>query len=249
MPGQPEERGTLRRAFSGAARALLAMDGETRRMRGDFLRLLSRAGKASTLLDVGAADGEMTQEYARLLGVPASGIDAIEALEKYLEKFPAGLRVARLDVEKAAFPFPDASFEVVVCNQVLEHLKNIFLPLAEMERVLKPGGRLALGVPNLAALHNRLLLAAGRQPLCNHITGPHVRVFAHTHFYAFLRSNPAFEVEAWSGSSLYPLPYPLCDLGARIFPGLSTYTFYLLKKKFAAGRSAWSRETVGDTCL
>ncbi len=45
------------------------------------------------------------------------------------------------------FPFVDCSFDAVLCNQVLEHVFNPHEFVAEMHRVLKPGGRLVLTVP------------------------------------------------------------------------------------------------------
>lgn len=44
-------------------------------------------------------------------------------------------------------PFADASFDVVICCEVLEHLPDVDAALAEITRVLKPGGRFALSVP------------------------------------------------------------------------------------------------------
>jgi SAM-dependent methyltransferase len=79
----------------------------------------------------------------------------------YCARVPAG-RYIGLDIDNAftrkvgaadvfydggAFPLPDASFDAVLCSQVLEH---VFRPedfLAEIRRVLRPGGRLLLAVP------------------------------------------------------------------------------------------------------
>lgn len=47
----------------------------------------------------------------------------------------------------AAFPFAPESFDALVCNQVFEHVFNPQQFMAEMHRVLKPGGRLLLTVP------------------------------------------------------------------------------------------------------
>jgi SAM-dependent methyltransferase len=46
-----------------------------------------------------------------------------------------------------SFPFADASFDSILCNQVLEHVFNPDEFLGEIERVLKPGGKLLLTVP------------------------------------------------------------------------------------------------------
>jgi len=50
-------------------------------------------------------------------------------------------------VEK--LPFPDATFDLVTCNMVFEHLATPAEAFAEMARVLKPGGKVILHTPNL----------------------------------------------------------------------------------------------------
>ncbi|MBC8263564.1 MAG: methyltransferase domain-containing protein [Anaerolineales bacterium] len=49
-------------------------------------------------------------------------------------------------------PFASASFDCVVCSQVLEHLPSGHGPFDEMIRVLRPGGRLVLGTPDYGTL-------------------------------------------------------------------------------------------------
>jgi len=53
-----------------------------------------------------------------------------------------------------AMPLPDASFETVLCAEVLEHVPDPRKALAEIFRVLAPGGKLIITVPHLAYLHN-----------------------------------------------------------------------------------------------
>ncbi|HWQ13411.1 MAG TPA: class I SAM-dependent methyltransferase [Roseiflexaceae bacterium] len=48
---------------------------------------------------------------------------------------------------------PDATYDVIVCTQVLEHVPNPFLAAAELCRILKPGGRLLLTVPAAFPYH------------------------------------------------------------------------------------------------
>ena len=57
------------------------------------------------------------------------------------------------------YPAPDAAFDVVFFNHVLEHIPDDRRALAEVYRILKPGGLLILGVPNEGALFWRLAYA------------------------------------------------------------------------------------------
>ena len=58
-------------------------------------------------------------------------------------------------------PFPDETFEIILCNQVIEHIPNDVAAINELRRVLKKNGMLILGVPNegckLAYLRNHIL--------------------------------------------------------------------------------------------
>ncbi|MEZ5384365.1 MAG: class I SAM-dependent methyltransferase [Prosthecobacter sp.] len=54
----------------------------------------------------------------------------------------------------ADLPFADASYDAVICTQVLEHVKSPSKTCAELIRVLKPGGMLYLTAPQSAPLHN-----------------------------------------------------------------------------------------------
>jgi SAM-dependent methyltransferase len=52
-----------------------------------------------------------------------------------------------------AIPVPDASFDVILCTEVLEHVPEPIEALREMARILKPGGRLFLTAPLMSGLH------------------------------------------------------------------------------------------------
>ena len=52
-----------------------------------------------------------------------------------------------------ALPFPDNSFEVVICREVLEHVENPIRAVDELYRTLKPGGKLLIYVPFLFYYH------------------------------------------------------------------------------------------------
>jgi SAM-dependent methyltransferase len=113
------------------------------------LRFLSPrlAGMQGRVLDVGC--GEMP--FRRLLPRVAlyTGIDVPAA----------GAFGMRDHADVASFdgrhvPFPDASFDHVLCTEVLEHAEDPVGLIAEMRRVLRPGGTIAVTVPFAARVHH-----------------------------------------------------------------------------------------------
>ncbi|MDO8839790.1 MAG: methyltransferase domain-containing protein [Parvibaculum sp.] len=61
---------------------------------------------------------------------------------------PETRRAFSLSVGNAlSLPFPDASFDKIVCSEVLEHIPDYKQAVAEIDRILKPGGTLAISVP------------------------------------------------------------------------------------------------------
>jgi SAM-dependent methyltransferase len=61
-------------------------------------------------------------------------------------------------------PFGDASFDAVVAGELLEHLQFPDALVAEIRRVLRPGGVLAGSVPNAYRVQSRLRFLRGRPP-------------------------------------------------------------------------------------
>ena len=72
------------------------------------------------------------------------------------------------DVTKLAFP--DNHFDMAFFGELFEHVYDLPGLMAEITRVLKPGGILALSTPNLAAWYNRILLLFGKCPINYHPT-------------------------------------------------------------------------------
>ncbi|MCE5241864.1 MAG: bifunctional 2-polyprenyl-6-hydroxyphenol methylase/3-demethylubiquinol 3-O-methyltransferase UbiG, partial [Desulfobacteraceae bacterium] len=95
----------------------------------------------NTVLDVGCGGGFLSEEFARD-GYRVTGIDpagaSIEAARRHASAH-------RLDIDYRggrgeALPFPDASFDIVVCCDVLEHVDAPGPVIREISRVLKDGG-------------------------------------------------------------------------------------------------------------
>jgi SAM-dependent methyltransferase len=195
------------------------------------------------LLDVGCWDGAFTARCAT--AVDAKGVAGIEVYEGPARDAEGrGIEVARIDLEAERFPWPDESFDVVVCNQVLEHLKNIWLPMSEIHRVLKLGGRALLSVPNLASLHNRVLLSLGRQPTSIRVFGPHVRGYTFGEFCDFVERGGAYEIERRCGAGFYPLPSPWSAPLSALWRGASHTTIVLARK--ASEEPVWAEYLSGE---
>jgi ubiquinone/menaquinone biosynthesis C-methylase UbiE len=156
------------------------------------------------LLEVGAESGWQTLHYQKQLGSPKRTVIYDWRDQRKDEVKQAGIEFHQVDLEKDIFPDQDGSYDVVVCNQVFEHLKNIFLPLTQIHRVLSTGGLLILSVPNLSALHNVILAMLGRQPTTIRLMGSHVRSYAIWSMSRFLTFNGHFKIVDLKGVGLHP---------------------------------------------
>jgi len=98
-----------------------------------------------TILDIGAGSGRAALAFhAAGKAVTATGFDTSAYRT---EAFPEGIDF-RPDVDVCAMvEFADQTFDAVWCAHVLEHTLNPGLALAEIRRVLTPGGHLFLSLP------------------------------------------------------------------------------------------------------
>jgi len=183
---------------------------------------LARAGGLSTVLDLGAGSGDDLMAAKRLN--PRCRLLGVETLPPAQRRLRAlGIRVIDRDLEKDRLPLKDVSVDAVILNQVLEHTKDHFWVLHEAARVLKVGGSLIVGVPNLASLHNRLLLAFGRQPSSIRVLSAHVRGFTKGDLAGFFGETfpEGYALEGFGGANFYPFPPVLARPLARLLPGMA----------------------------
>jgi SAM-dependent methyltransferase len=110
-----------------------------------FVTNLSRFGRA---LDVGCGDGRLTAliEADEVTAADVSGV----ALDRARSRL-SGVVVVETEPD-ARLPFGDSSFDLVLCAETIEHIRDVQLLLSEIRRVLAPGGTLALTTP----AHSRL---------------------------------------------------------------------------------------------
>ncbi len=182
------------------------------------------------VLDIGAGKGVDLLIFKNIN--PNAALFAVESYEPNVEILVSkGITTFSVDIEREKLPFEDESVNIIVINQVLEHVKDIFWIINEISRVLTVQGRLIIGVPNLASLHNRLLLCAGIQPTCIQTDSAHVRGYTKRSIEKLLNIWPnGYDLIFFRGSNFYPFPPSLANFFSRIFPSFSVSIFMCFQK-------------------
>lgn len=137
-----------------------------RRDEGEFVFVPERIplfqaaiGRGKRVLDLGCRSGALTRHF--LEGNEVVGLDVDPAALAKAEAL--GIQPVLANVDEP-LPFEDASFDAVVAGELLEHLQFPDALVAEIARVLRPGGVLAGSVPNAFRLQGRLRFLLGRAP-------------------------------------------------------------------------------------
>lgn len=119
------------------ARRSIYVDREGPDARDETFRVLRKLGPAS-LLEVGCGPGELSERIARDLGAKVVAIDLSERMVELARS--RGVDASVGDVQ--ALPFGDGSFDCVVAAWMLYHVADVDAGLAQIARVLRPGGHL-----------------------------------------------------------------------------------------------------------
>ncbi|MCZ1010246.1 class I SAM-dependent methyltransferase [Streptomyces lydicus] len=146
----------------------------------DFSRFPLAPG--DRVLDLGCGAGrhafECYRRGAQVVALDQNGEEIREvakwfaAMEEAGEA-PAGASATAMEGDALNLPFPDDSFDVVIISEVMEHIPDDKGVLAEMVRVLRPGGRIAVTVPRY-----------GPEKVCwtlsdayHEVEGGHIRIY------------------------------------------------------------------------
>lgn len=188
-------------------------------------------GDIEVIVDLGVGGGRDISNAGRYFKEAARfGVDFQPDLAKLVD---LGVTPVQLNLEHQRFPFNDESVDIIIANQVYEHLKEIFWVTHEAVRVLRVGGYFILGVPNLAALHNRLLLLFGGQPTCIQSNSAHLRGFTRGDLVKYFDICKGMRLVDYKGQNLYPFPEFVSNFFTKLLPSIAVGNFYLFKKTSA----------------
>jgi len=114
------------------------------RRRLDLLFAAAAPRTGDRIVEVGCGGGHVLQRFA---GFDRTGVDLSETMLARTHRRLAGdvtlLRGSAMDL-----PLPDASFDVVLCTEVLEHVPDPARVIGELMRIAAPGARVVVSIPN-----------------------------------------------------------------------------------------------------
>lgn len=171
------------------------------------------------VLDLAAGAGH----YSRYLSEKGHFVTAVDA--HLIGKFPTSIKTMEMDLEKA-LTFNDASFDVVLAFDILEHIKKDNLFINQIWRVLRPGGLLLMSVPN----SDDSRIASSYLTYCHFKDKTHVREYTLTSLRQSLMEHH-FSVEKieLTGGQSYP-GLILCFIDSKIFKLITRIYLYILKR-------------------
>ena len=143
----------------------------------------------SRVLDLGCGDGELLAHLQARRGCTGYGIELDDA--NVLASTQRGVNVIQLNLEEGLALFDDASFDVVLQLDTLQHLRHTENMLRETARVGRMG---IVSFPNFAHWPNRMHIAAGRMPVTRTLPyqwydTPNLRVGTFADFEVLARRN------------------------------------------------------------
>ena len=145
--------------------------------------------RGSRVLDLGCGDGAMLSYLQQARGCTGYGVELDDA--NVLACVKRGVNVIQLNLNEGLVMFGDASFDVVLQIDTLQHLRNAETMLRETVRV----GRLGIvAFPNFAHWPNRLSILRGRMPVTKRLPyqwydTPNIRVGTHADLATLARRS------------------------------------------------------------
>ncbi|SFM30004.1 methionine biosynthesis protein MetW [Variovorax sp. OV329] len=151
----------------------------------------------SRVLDLGCGDGALLDLLQRERGCTGYGVEIADG--NVLKCIRRGVDVIQLNLDEGLSLFQDASFDVVLQIDTLQHLRNAEVMLRETVRV----GRIGIvAFPNFAHWPNRISIARGRMPVTRRLPyqwydTPNIRVGTFKDFEVLAHKNSLRVLDAF----------------------------------------------------
>jgi SAM-dependent methyltransferase len=174
-------------------------------MAGGVLEWLA-AQPGERILDLGCGDGQLTQRIAST-GATVEGVDASPAMVASAQS--RGISVTEAPAE--SLPFADGAFDAVFSNAALHWVRGQDAMMAEVHRILKPGGRFVAemgGQGNIASIRVALMAVLARHGFGDREDG--VNYYPTPEAYTRRLTRHGFHVKQ---IALIPRPTPLAESG------------------------------------
>lgn len=119
----------------------------TRKNMEDYRRVAKKAAQSlyteASVLEVAPGPGYLSLELAKLGNYKVTGLDISETFVEIARKHAkeAGVEIDFRLGDAAAMPFPDETFDLIICRSAFKNFSQPIRALDEMHRVLKPGGK------------------------------------------------------------------------------------------------------------
>jgi SAM-dependent methyltransferase len=198
------------------------------RPHGSQEKLLGLVGRADRVLDVGCSTGYLAERMQKQ-GSTVVGLDVDERSAELARQFCEAVYVG--DVETMELPFEQGTFDVIVCGDLIEHLRDPQAFLARIRPYLRPEGRLVLSTPNIANWAMRIGLLFGRF----RYTEWGILDSTHTHFFTRKTLRECLEAAGYRVVVFdYTVPVPVLSTPpveavahriGRLRPSLLAYQF------------------------
>jgi len=217
---------------------------EAAALNNEIIVSLIKPGANMNILDVGFFRGDLvTKRFKKNKNSQIYGIDIdSEAISsaKHL-----GIMTKKYNIEKG-LPYKSDFFDIVVANQIIEHLIDIDLFVKEIFRVIKPKGYVVVSTENLSSWHNIFALVLGWQAFSQHIStkiniGNPLRLAhgevsdIHNKIFTLrglkdLFGAYGFKIESTFGAGYYPMPGILGRILAKLDPHHSAFIGFKARK-------------------
>ncbi|MBD3238370.1 MAG: methyltransferase domain-containing protein [Candidatus Moranbacteria bacterium] len=161
-----------------------------------ILALLPNLTKIKTVLDLGCGRGAVSAALVKK-GLRVFGVDVNHKALKEARK--RGLKVKKADLE-TGLPFKKFKFDLILANDIIEHIYDWQGLAQELNRVLRPAGKIIIVTPNHFDIRSRLAILGGRG-----IVHWSSRQWTTAAQYGHIRFLKLQELEAfWQAQGFYP---------------------------------------------